>query len=93
LLFLDSGWRHATKVEEFYAATRVVPARIRRAGGLMQRHAALLARIERQFGVPATLLMWYRLASNTFNVCVLNDPAPLRIIARPNPTLAGARGR
>ena len=42
---------------EDYAATRVVPARINRARGLMQRHAALLARIERQFGVPATLLM------------------------------------
>src|SRR5262245_63358603 len=42
---------------EQYAATRVIPARIKRAKGLMQRHAALLARIERQFGVPATLLM------------------------------------
>jgi lytic murein transglycosylase len=42
---------------EEYAATRVVPARINRARQLMQRHAALLARIERQFGVPATLLM------------------------------------
>ncbi len=42
---------------EEYAATRVVPARIKRARTLMQRHAALLARIERQFGVPATLLM------------------------------------
>jgi lytic murein transglycosylase len=42
---------------EQYAATRVIPARINRARGLMQRHAALLARIERQFGVPATLLM------------------------------------
>jgi lytic murein transglycosylase len=42
---------------EAYAATRVVPARIRRAKQLMQRHAALLAGIERQFGVPATLLM------------------------------------
>jgi len=42
---------------EAYAATRVVPARINRAKQLMQRHAALLARIERQFGVPATLLM------------------------------------
>jgi membrane-bound lytic murein transglycosylase B len=39
------------------AATRVVPARINRAKQLMQRHAALLARIERQFGVPATLLI------------------------------------
>jgi lytic murein transglycosylase len=42
---------------EEYAATRVIPARIKRAKQLMQRHAALLARIERQFGVPATLLM------------------------------------
>jgi lytic murein transglycosylase len=42
---------------EDYAATRVVPARINRARQLMQRHAALLARIQRQFGVPATLLM------------------------------------
>jgi lytic murein transglycosylase len=42
---------------EEYARTRVIPARIKRARGLMQRHAALLARIERQFGVPATLLM------------------------------------
>src|SRR3974377_568263 len=42
---------------EEYASTRVVPARIKRAKQLMQRHPALLARIERQFGVPATLLM------------------------------------
>ena len=42
---------------EEYAATRVIPARIKRAKQLMQRHAALLARIERQFGVPSTLLM------------------------------------
>ncbi len=42
---------------EDYAATRVIPARINRAKRLMQRHAALLARIERQFGVPPTLLM------------------------------------
>src|SRR5580700_1169627 len=42
---------------EEYAATRVVPARIKRAKQLMQRHAALLARIEGEFGVPPTLLM------------------------------------
>ena len=42
---------------EEYARTRVIPARINRAKGLMQRHAALLSRIERQFGVPATLIM------------------------------------
>ncbi len=42
---------------EEYAATRVIPARIKRAKQLMQRHAALLTRIEREFGVPATVLV------------------------------------
>jgi lytic murein transglycosylase len=42
---------------EEYAATRVIPARLKRARQLMQRHGALLARVERQYGVPATLLM------------------------------------
>jgi lytic murein transglycosylase len=42
---------------EEYAATRVTAARIKRAKQLMQRHGALLARIERQFGVPPTLVM------------------------------------
>jgi lytic murein transglycosylase len=46
-----------TKSFEQYAATRVIPARINRAKRLMQTHAALLARIERQFGVPKELLM------------------------------------
>ena len=45
------------KTFEQYAATRVIPARINRAKKLMQRHAALLSRIEQQFGVPTTLLM------------------------------------
>ena len=50
------GMFHAKSFEE-YARTRVIPARIKRAKGLMARHAQLLSRIERQFGVPATLLM------------------------------------
>jgi lytic murein transglycosylase len=37
--------------------TRVSAPRLKRARALMQRHAALLARIEGQFGVPRTLLM------------------------------------
>jgi lytic murein transglycosylase len=45
------------KTFEEYASTRVIPARIKRAKGLMQKHAALLSRIERQFGVPASLVM------------------------------------
>jgi lytic murein transglycosylase len=42
---------------EEYASTRVVPVRINRAKRLMQTHAALLSRVERQFGVPRELLM------------------------------------
>jgi lytic murein transglycosylase len=42
---------------ERYASTRVTAGRIARARRLMARHAALLSRIERQFGVPRTLLM------------------------------------
>src|SRR5215831_18357841 len=50
------GMFHAKSFEE-YARTRVIPARINRAKRLMQAHAALLSRIERQFGVPKELLM------------------------------------
>ena len=42
---------------EEYASTRVIPARINRARSLMQKNAQLLARIERQYGVPKELLM------------------------------------
>jgi lytic murein transglycosylase len=42
---------------EEYSATRVTAPRLKRARALMARHAALLARIERQFGVPSTLLV------------------------------------
>src|SRR6202162_5357428 len=50
------GMFHAKSFEE-YAATRVIPARISRAGKLMQVHAALLGRSEQQFGVPASVIV------------------------------------
>lgn len=50
------GMFHAKSFEE-YARTRVIPARIKRAKALMVRHAQLLSRIERQFGVPKELIM------------------------------------
>ena len=50
------GMFHAKSFEE-YSRTRVTSARLKRARGLMARHAALLSRIERQFGVPKELLM------------------------------------
>jgi lytic murein transglycosylase len=42
---------------EKFIATRVGPARVKRAATLMQRHAALLRRVEARFGVPKELLM------------------------------------
>jgi len=47
---------HSKSFEE-YARTRVIPARINRARGLMQRYSDLLSRVERQFGVPRELIM------------------------------------
>jgi len=52
----QKGMFHSKSFEE-YARTRVIPARISRAKKLMQTHAALLSRIERQFGVPRELIM------------------------------------
>jgi lytic murein transglycosylase len=45
------------KTFEEYAATRVTAGRIKRGLQLMQRHAALLSRIERQFGPPPHLIV------------------------------------
>ena len=42
---------------ERYASTRVTSGRIQRGRQLMQRHAALLARIQRQFGVPGNVVV------------------------------------
>ena len=50
------GMFHAKSFEE-YARTRVILARINRARKLMATHTQLLARIERQFGVPPAVLM------------------------------------
>jgi lytic murein transglycosylase len=52
----QKGMFHSKSFEQ-YAATRVIPARINRAKRLMAAHAQLLARIERQFGVPAAVVV------------------------------------
>jgi lytic murein transglycosylase len=46
-----------TKTFEQYAATRVNQGRITRGRQMMQKHAALLARIQQQFGVPPNLIV------------------------------------
>jgi lytic murein transglycosylase len=45
------------KTFEEYAATRVTGGRIKTGRAMMQRHAALLSRIERQFGVPPNVIV------------------------------------
>ncbi len=45
------------KTFEEYAATRVGAARIKRARAMMQKNAALLSRVEQQFGVPKELVV------------------------------------
>ena len=58
VLAFDKRQRYTFKRSfEDYAKTRVIPARIKRAQSLMQKHAQLLSRIERQFGVPKELIM------------------------------------
>ena len=42
---------------EDYVATRVGPGRIKTGLAMMQRHASLLSRIEREFGVPPQILV------------------------------------
>lgn len=46
-----------SKTFEQYVATRVGAARIKRATAMMQRHAALLSRIEQRFGVPRQIVV------------------------------------
>jgi len=58
------GMFHAKSFEE-YARTRVIAPRINRARSLMQKHAQLLSRIERQFGVqPAVVMAIWTLESD-----------------------------
>ena len=42
---------------EDYVSTRVGPGRLKRGAQMLQRHAGLLARIERQYGVPPPVLV------------------------------------
>ena len=46
-----------TKTFEQYVSTRVGPGRINMGRQMLARHAALLARIEQQFGVPRQIIV------------------------------------
>ena len=58
VLAFDRRQRYTfNKSFEQYVSTRVGPGRINGGKALLQRHAALLARIEQQFGVPRYILV------------------------------------
>ncbi len=58
VLAFDRRQRYTfNKTFEQYVATRVGPGRINGGRAMLQRHAALLARIEQQFGVPRQILV------------------------------------
>ncbi|WP_316190551.1 MULTISPECIES: lytic murein transglycosylase [unclassified Bradyrhizobium] len=58
VLAFDRRQRYTfNKTFEQYVATRVGPGRINGARARLQRHAALLARIEQQYGVPRQILV------------------------------------
>lgn len=58
VLAFDRRQRYTfNKTFEQYVSTRVGPGRINGGRALLQRHAALLSRIEQQYGVPRTILV------------------------------------
>jgi lytic murein transglycosylase len=58
VLAFDRRQRYTfNKTFEQYVSTRVGPGRINGGRALLQRHAALLSRIEQQFGVPRQILV------------------------------------
>lgn len=57
IIYLDRNQKSfKLSFEEFYAR-RAGPGLIKRGAGLMQRHRAVLGRIEKQYGVPAAVIV------------------------------------
>src|ERR1700737_2277024 len=80
---------------EQYVATRVGPGRIRTGQTMLQRHAALLSRIERQFGVPPQILVAIWGLETDFGTGDMGKLPVFRVLAlmRPNSrTPSGSRG-
>ncbi len=65
---------------EQYAASRVTPARVKRARTMLGRHQALFARVEQRFGVPRALIaaIW---TMETDNGAVLGKQPVVRTLA------------
>jgi lytic murein transglycosylase len=66
---------------EAYAATRVTAGRISRGRQLLARHAALLSRIERQFGVPPAVIVAIWGLESDFGVGDMGKLPVVRVVA------------
>ncbi|MBX6424445.1 MAG: lytic murein transglycosylase [Variibacter sp.] len=75
--------QHGTFRQSFerYAATRVTAARIARGKQMLARHANLLARIERQFGVPGPVLVAIWGLESDFGTGDLGKLPVIRVLA------------
>jgi lytic murein transglycosylase len=69
------------KTFEQYAATRVTKGRITRGRQLLQRHAALLQRIETQFGVPPAVLVAIWGLESDFGTGDVGKLSVIRVVA------------
>jgi lytic murein transglycosylase len=66
---------------EQYAATRVTAGRINKGKQMLARHAALLARVERQFGVPAPVIVAIWGLESDFGVGDIGKLPVIRVVA------------
>jgi lytic murein transglycosylase len=66
---------------EAYAATRVTAGRITRGRQMLTRHAALLSRIERQFGVPPAVIVAIWGLETDFGVGDMGKLPVIRVLA------------
>jgi lytic murein transglycosylase len=68
------------KTFEEYARTRVPPQRVKRAAAMIQRHAALFARVEQRFGVPKEIVaaIW---TLETDNGAIMGNLPVIRTLA------------
>jgi lytic murein transglycosylase len=69
------------KTFEQYAATRVTAGRIKRGREMLARHGALLARIERQFGVPPAVIVAIWGLESDFGVGDMGKLPVVRVVA------------
>jgi lytic murein transglycosylase len=81
VLAFDRRQRGTFKDFESYAATRVTAGRVTRGKQMLQRHASLLARVERQFGVPPAVIVAIWGLESDFGTAPLGKMSVVRVVA------------